>query len=289
MRTYLDLTKSGIVLFVVLSGLVGFAVSHAVHDPIVFWRVIVLALGLYLLSSGSMAINQAQEWKADSRMPRTSQRPIPQGKVSPLQAYALGAVFVVMGLFSLALVSIAAATVGLVSLVLYNGFYTCWWKPKLTFGAVPGAIPGALPIVIGFAANSPDLLSPECVYLFLVMFLWQMPHFWCLAIHFKDDYSKGEFPVLPTQVGTERTLYHIGMYLIAYLGVALVAPWFTRANILYVLLIVPLVLKVFYEFLLYFRSSGRERWLPFFLWTNISMLIFIAVPVIDKWIFYKLV
>jgi protoheme IX farnesyltransferase len=162
--------------------------------------------------------------------------------------------------------------------------YTLFWKRRWAFGAVPGAIPGAMPVVIGFSANTPEIWRPECVYLFLVMFLWQMPHFWSLAIRFREDYQNGGFPVLPVRVGVNRALYHIGLYLFTYVGVALSAPWFLQAHILYVLLVLPISLKVIWEFYKYFQARESKAWLPFFLWTNLSLLIYLAVPVMDKWL-----
>ncbi len=284
MKNYFSLTKSGIVLFVVVSGLIGFVVGHPLLQSFEPSQTLFLVLGLYFLSSGSFAFNQAQEWKSDKKMKRTSSRPIPSGWISPAQAYILGSLYMLIGLALMYWLSPLTFQVGLLTVVLYNGFYTLLWKPYWNFGAVPGAIPGAMPVVIGYSVNHVDVFTPECVYLFLIMFLWQMPHFWTLAIHFKNDYKDGNFPVLPVSIGQERTLLHIGLYTFAYTGTALVAPLFVKTNILYILVIVPISIKVMIEFFKYFKS--QEKWLPFFLWVNLSLLAFIAVPVFDKWFFY---
>lgn len=286
MKTYLDLTKFGIVIFVLLSGLAGYAVSYPIGFALEMWQPILLFLGLYLVSSGSFAINQAQEWKLDAKMPRTQGRPIPSGKVAPWQAYALGALYVIFGLFFLYLLSETSAVVALLTVVLYNGIYTLYWKRKWAFGAVPGAIPGALPVTIGYAVNQADIFSSESVYLFMIMFLWQMPHFWSLAIRYREDYEAGGFPVLPSIIGDERTRYHIGLYIFVYAAFALAAPWFINVDWFYLVLIVPFALKVIYEFWKYFGTTDEKRWLPFFLWVNLSMLVFLAAPVFDKWVFY---
>ena len=154
----------------------------------------------------------------------------------------------------------------------------------MAFGAVPGAIPGAMPVVIGYAVNTTNIFDPACVYLFLVLFLWQMPHFWALAIRYREDYSSGGIPVLPVSLGVPATLYHMGLYTLAYVGVAMMAPWFLKANVFYLLLVVPISLKVLWEFSKYFRTNASQSWLPFFLWTNLSLIIYLAVPVVDKWI-----
>ena len=286
MSHYLNLTKFGIVVFVLISGVAGYAVSLPVGHTIDFSEPILLLLGLYFVSSGSFAINQAQEWKIDQKMNRTKERPVAMGLVAPWQAYLLGAFFVGFGVFLLYLLTPLTAALGLSTVLLYNVLYTMYWKRKWVFGAVPGAVPGAMPVVIGYSVHTANIFEPACLYLFLIMFLWQMPHFWCLAIRFKEDYQSGGIPVLPLAVGDERTIYHIGLYVFVYVGVALSSPWFLKANMMYLLIVAPLCLKVLFEFRKYMKNSTGKAWLPFFLWVNLSVIVFLAVPVIDRWLLY---
>ena len=288
LKAYSQLTKSGIILFSVVSAMAGYAVSYQMGQPFDVTPVLLLIAGLYMTAAGGFALNQAQEWRQDVKMPRTQGRPIPRGVFSPAQGYALGFVLAIFGLLTLRLLGPLPAELGLVTLVLYNGLYTMFWKRRWVFGAVPGAIPGAMPVVIGYSVNTVELWRADCVYLFLVMFLWQMPHFWALAIRFKDDYARGGFPVLPVKLGVPRALYHIGLYVFTYVGVALTAPWFLQSHVLYLFLVLPISLKVIWEFFNYFRAGEGKAWLPFFLWTNLSLLIYLAVPVMDKWLYYVL-
>lgn len=288
LKAYSQLTKSGIILFTVVSALAGFAVSYQFQQAFDPLQPILLVIGLYFVAAGGFAINQAQEWRLDSRMKRTNKRPIPSGMLAPWQAYLIGFVMSLFGLLVLLPLGPWPAALSLFTLVLYNGVYTMFWKKRWVFGAVPGAIPGAMPVVIGYSVNTYMIWRPECVYLFLVMFLWQMPHFWSLAIRFREDYEQGGFPVLPVSLGVDRAMYHVGLYLFTYVGVALMAPWFLKAHILYVVLVVPISMKVIWEFTKYHRASDGRAWLPFFLWTNLSLLIYLAVPVMDKWIFWMM-
>lgn len=284
LKTYFDLTKFGIVVFVLLSGVAGYAAGFRLEQGFDPMHVLTFLIGLYFLSSGSLALNQYQEYEIDRKMKRTSKRPIASGKMQPLAAAILAVVFIVSGLQALSEASSMAAFVGLASVVLYNGFYTLWWKKKWAFAAVPGAIPGALPVTIGYAAANPDIFNAESVYLFLIMFLWQMPHFWILAIRFKDDYAAGGIPVLPAVRGLNETLYQIGLYTFVYVGVALLSPWFVSASWIYLLVVLPFALKVLWEYFRY-RRTNAEKWFGFFMWTNVSMLVFVIVPVVDKWNF----
>lgn len=285
LRAYLQLTKTGIILFAVVSALAGYAVSFQLGQHFEPMVPVLLIVGLYLVAGGGFALNQSQEWRLDAMMERTKKRPIPAGLFTPFQGYAVGILMSVFGLLALLAINIWPAALALLTLFLYNVVYTLWWKRSWAFGAVPGAIPGAMPVVIGFSVNTPEIWRPECVYLFLVMFLWQMPHFWALAIRFREDYQAGGVPVLPTQVGVNRALYHIGLYVFTYVGVALMAPWFLQAHALYLLLVFPISMKVLWEFFKYFKSGAGKSWLPFFLWTNLSLLVYLAVPVMDKWIY----
>src|ERR1044072_5163752 len=204
LKAYLTLTKTGIIVFALVAALTGYAVSYDIHSmPGHFdWiQPLLLMIGLYLVAGGSFAINQAQEWRIDAKMPRTAHRPIPRGIISPWQAYSLGAIFCIAGLIFLLAVGNLPALLALATIILYNVVYTLWWKRHMAFGAVPGAIPGAIPVLIGYSANTDKIYEPAGVYLFLILFLWQIPHFWALAIRYKEDYINGGIPVLPARFG----------------------------------------------------------------------------------------
>jgi protoheme IX farnesyltransferase len=285
LRTYADLTKFGIVIFVLLSGVAGYATSFQIENHFDWMHLVKTLLGLYFLSSGSLAMNQVQEWRLDQKMPRTAKRPIAAGKIKPAAAGILAFFYILVGLDLLYIIAPMACWIGLFTVVFYNVLYTMYLKPRWVFAAVPGALPGALPVAIGYAANDPNIWNSECMYLFLIMFLWQMPHFWTLAIRFKDDYAKGGIPTLPVTVGMQRTLFQIGLYTIVYAAVAMAAPWFVHASWVYLLVVLPFTFKVLQEFYRFYVSNGEKRWFAFFMWTNISMLVFLFVPVIDKWNF----
>lgn len=283
-RSFLDLTKFGIVIFVLLAGVAGYATSYAVETPLSWTHLAYAIIGLYALSSGSLALNQVQEWRTDQLMQRTQKRPIAAGKMTPSVGLIIAVIFLLGGSILLWLASPAAFWTGLASVVLYNGIYTYYWKRKMAFGAVPGAIPGSLPVTIGYAANDPNIFNRESLYLFLIMFLWQMPHFWVLAIKYKDDYKAGGIPVLPSVIGVDRTIYQIGLYTFVYVATALAAPWFVHASWIYALIVLPFAYFLIKEFFAYQKSHG-DRWFKYFMWLNISMLVFLYVPVIDKWNF----
>ena len=275
--------KFGIVVFVLISAAAGYALGFSVEQNFSFSHFFIFLIGTFCISAGSLSLNQVQELENDQLMERTQSRPLVKGVFSRDTGVMISIGLMFGGLAMLFLVNPRTFIIGLSIIVMYNGFYTLYWKKKWMFAAVPGAVPGALPGVLGFSAVNANIFGATSVYLFLVMFLWQMPHFWSLAIKFSDDYARGKFPVLPAMVGHGRTKYHISFYVWAYALLGLMAPFFVEYSYAYFLLVVPFSILIVWKFIAYFYSDNPKAWLPFFLITNFSMLAFLFAPVIDKW------
>ncbi len=283
MKNYFDLTKFGIVSFVIFTATGGFLIGHPFIKNLSFLDLLITLLGLYFLSSGSFALNQYQEREIDAKMPRTRKRPIPSGRVSPKNALIFSLVFLSLGVLLNLYISWKVAVLGLFTVLFYNYFYTLKWKKTSPFAAIPGAIPGAMPFVIGYTAASDIIFDWTNFYFFLVMFLWQMPHFWALALRYQDDYTQGGIPVLPASRGQRTTEYYVGLYTFAYLALALAAPVFVSVGWAYLLIAMPFAFKVLWELFGFLKDPMGKPWIGFFLWTTFSVLIFIIVPAIDRW------
>lgn len=282
-KTYSDLIKFGIVCFVLATGAAGYLLAQDHNAPLRTAHFLYFLFATFCFSSGSFALNQYQEKDLDKLMVRTQNRPIPSGALGAKKVLVIGLLLLCVGAtVGWFLVSVAFTLAGLLTAFLYNIAYTMFWKKYWAFGAVPGAIPGAMPVVLGFAAHDMQFTVP-CLYLFVLMFLWQMPHFWALAIKYKDDYKKASIPVLPTVVGEHTTLYHMGLYVFAYAAWAVVSPWFISVWIAYLIVIIPFVSKVVWEFFLFQQDTSKKRWTSFFLWTTFSVIVFVMIPVLDKW------
>ena len=275
----------GIVIFVVISAIAGYGVGHAAEDTFNLVHFLLMIIGTFCISSGSLSLNQVQEVHKDSKMPRTQGRPIPSGQISRKTGLMISLSLIVLGSAILYYVKPLTCYIGLFIIILYNVFYTIHWKQNWVFAAVPGAIPGALPCTLGYSAVNSNIFSAESVYLFLVMFLWQMPHFWTLAIRYSEDYAKAGFPMLPVILGKERTIYHISFYVWAYALLAITSPFFVPFYYAYFVMVIPFVGLILWSFMKYVKteSTNDKAWLPFFLITNFSMLAFLFAPMIDKW------
>jgi protoheme IX farnesyltransferase len=191
---FLELTKPRVVIMVLVTTLVGFYLgSLGVPDYVCLLHTLI---GTALTAGGTLALNQLIEREADAKMQRTRLRPLPDGRVQPLDALVFGALITVSGLLYLMLaVNPLSALVTAAIVVSYLFVYTPL-KKKTSLCSLVGAVPGALPPVIGWAAAR-NTLSVEAWVLFAIMFLWQMPHSLAIGWLYRDDYARAGFQLLP--------------------------------------------------------------------------------------------
>jgi len=188
------LTKPRVVLMVLITTLVGYYVGLAAGPD--YGRLAALLLGTMLAAGGTLALNQYWERDVDARMERTRTRPLPEGRLAPLEALLFGAACTAAGLAVLALGAgwLAAATVA-ATFVLYVFAYTPL-KLRTPFCTLVGAVPGALPPVAGWAAARDDVGLGAWV-LFGILFLWQLPHTLAIARLYREDYARAGVRLLP--------------------------------------------------------------------------------------------
>lgn len=214
------LTKPRIVVLVLVTVAVGFVLGDRGEG-----RPLVLAcalLGTGLVAAGASVWNQVLERDRDALMRRTAGRPLPAGQVGVVAAAAFGTVLALGGIAALvAGTTPLAAGVAALTFVLYAFVYTPL-KPLTTLNTAVGAIPGALPPVIGWAAAA-GALGAEAASLFLIVFLWQFPHFLAIAWIHRDDYARGGHRMLPRYdptgaiTGRQATLYALALVPVALL------------------------------------------------------------------------
>ena len=159
-----------------------------------------LAFGLTLMSSASASLNQVLEVEIDRRMQRTQARPLPAGRVSKRVATIFTVVAAALGLLWLTLfLDPLTGWLGLVMLVWYGFIYTPL-KRVTPLNTLVGAVPGAMPLLVGYAAAGNGLDMTAGV-LFLILFLWQLPHFFAIAWLYREDYARGGLRMLPGEDG----------------------------------------------------------------------------------------
>jgi len=170
------------------------------------WRLLAATLvGGTLAAGAANVFNCYYDRDIDRLMHRTARRPLPMGVVSPREALVFG---VVLGVASIAL--LAATTTALAAVLAagaifyYAVLYTAVFKRHTRRSTEFGGVPGAAPVLIGWAAVTGSLAWPAIVF-FAVVFCWQMPHFWALAMRFREDYARADVPMLPV-VATARSV-----------------------------------------------------------------------------------
>jgi protoheme IX farnesyltransferase len=191
---FVELTKPRIAVMVLITTATGFLLGArgGAHPT----TLALALLGTGLVAGGASVGNQWLERSRDALMRRTRSRPLPSGRVAPVEAAVFGAAITAAGLLVLALgTNVLAAAAALATWVLYVLVYTPL-KPRSTLNTAVGAIPGALPPVIGWAAAT-NRLGVEAWALFLIVFLWQFPHFLAIAWIYRDDYARGGHKMLP--------------------------------------------------------------------------------------------
>jgi protoheme IX farnesyltransferase len=209
-RAYVALTKPRIVELLLVTTIPAMLLAGGGRAPLGLMAVVVV--GGALAAGAANALNCYLDRDIDQLMRRTARRPLPAHTVSPRAALVFG--------FTLAVVSVALMAVftnllatGLTAFAIfyYDIIYTRWLKRTTSQNTVWGGVCGALPVLIGWAAVSGSIGWPAVV-MFLVVFFWQPPHFYALAIKFKDDYARAGIPMLPVvaslrRVGLESALY----------------------------------------------------------------------------------
>ena len=201
-----ELTRARVTVAVTLTSVTGYLAAAGRLE----WAMWLPVLGVFLMASGSSALNQVQEARTDGMMKRTRNRPIPAGRVERTTAFFIAGMLVLLGLFCLASVeenTSASVFLGVFALVWYNGVYTPL-KRLTAFAVVPGALIGAIPPVIGYAAAGGDPTDPFILLVASFFFVWQIPHFWLLLLMWGDQYRDAGLPTL-TRVFSQRQLQRI--------------------------------------------------------------------------------
>jgi protoheme IX farnesyltransferase len=209
-RAYLALTKPRIIELLLVTTVPSMVLAAGGAPPLGTLTA-TLAAGT-LAAGGANALNCYLDRDIDERMRRTCHRPLPQGRVSPHGTLWFG---IVLGLVATALMAVATnalATVLTATAILFYVFgYTLVLKRRTPQNIVWGGAAGCMPVLIGWAAVT-GTLAPAAGVLFLIVFFWTPPHFWALALHFRDDYASAGVPMLPVVASAERVARQVVGY-----------------------------------------------------------------------------
>jgi len=252
---YVSLTKPELTFLSVLTALCGFYLASDVLDLGSFVSV---GIGTLLLGGGAGTLNQYIERNYDGMMRRTERRPLPSGRVKPVNALRFGLVLSFMGIVILFVFSnVLTGLLGLLTIASYLLWYTPL-KRISPHSTLVGGIPGALPPLIGWSAASGTITAGGWI-LFFILFFWQMPHFLSLAWMYRKDYARagyrmltvldpdggttslhilvhsvllGGTSILLTFLGLTGSMYGIGAMIlgVSFIGFSILFRWFAGTN-----------------------------------------------------------
>ena len=210
LAAYVALTKPRIVELLLVTTVPAMMLAHGGMPSL--WLVAVVLVGGSLAAGAASVLNCYIDRDIDQLMRRTKRRPLPAHTVSPRNALVFGLVLAVVSVVLMAVATnLLAAGLTLAAIVYYDVVYTLWLKRRTPQNTFWGGVCGAAPVIIGWAAVTGSVSAMGWA-LFAVVFFWQMPHFYALAIKYKDDYARAGVPMLPVvrsvrRVNTEILLF----------------------------------------------------------------------------------
>ncbi|MGB6058966.1 MAG: heme o synthase [Microthrixaceae bacterium] len=221
---YVALTKPRIVELLLVTTVPTMVVAEKGLPSI--WLMVATVIGGSLAAGGANAVNMYVDRDIDAIMNRTKGRPLVTGIMSPASALAFAVGIEVLAFLWLwGTVNLLSAVLGLIACLFYVFIYTLWLKRSSRQNIVIGGIAGCIPVLIGYSAVTNSLsatfgLAP--LALFALMFFWTPPHFWALAIKYKDDYARAEVPMLPVVASFRETTVQMVIYTVLVVASSLV-------------------------------------------------------------------
>ena len=231
LRDYLELTKPRITILILICTAVGYAFGAGNSLQ---WLTLAHALiGTALLASGTAALNQWYEVDSDAKMLRTRNRPLVAGRMKRSHGFIFGTLLSVAGFAELWYgTNLLAAALGLFTLLSYLLLYTPL-KRRSPVCTIIGAVPGAMPPVIGYAAAGRGL-DVGALSLFLILFVWQFPHFDAIAWIYRKDYARGGIRMLPViEPDGESTVMRVVICSVLLIPISLIPCFLGMTGALY--------------------------------------------------------
>lgn len=198
LKSRLELSKLKIMIPVSFTGLTG----YFLYNPEISVRLLLVTLGILFMAIAASVMNQLQEADLDAKMNRTAGRPLPAGKIKPVDARIFFFLMLVAGTVLITLAgNLTASLIGLFTVLWYNGIYTNA-KRFTRYAIIPGAITGALPPLIGWVAAGGGIFDRTILLIGLLFFTGQIPHFMLLLLKYGDEYENAGIPTISGLIGS---------------------------------------------------------------------------------------
>lgn len=257
LKIYYKLTKPGIIMGNGITAAAGFLLASQVgFDPLLFVATLV---GLSLIIASGCVFNNYIDRIADTKMERTKRRPLATNAVSTRSALIFATLLACSGLLLLfSYTNLLTLLIAFSGLIIYASWYS-YWKYRTSHATLIGSLAGAVPIVVGYCAVT-NQINTGALILFLIVILWQMPHFFAIALYRMEDYARASIPVLPLTRGIKRTKIEILLYSIAFTAASLMLTFCGYTGYLY--LATATIVGVLWITLAArgFKSTNHHRW-----------------------------
>ena len=279
LRIYVMLTKPRVIELLLVTTLPSMILAEGGLPSL--GLMLSVLLGGALAAGGANTVNCYIERDRDQIMKRTHGRPLPMGEVSPKAALIFGLTLEVIAFIWLSLTAnVLSAALALSAMLFYIFVYTIWLKPRSPQNIVIGGAAGAVPALVGWAAVTGSLAIAPWL-LFVIIFLWTPPHFWALAVRYRDDYAKAGIPMLPVVKGLKVAGQQIFIYsiLVAIASLSLqltgTVGWiYTASALVLSSLFVGLAFRLM-------RGMTPESAIKFFMFSNTYLAILFAMVAVD--------
>jgi len=279
---YYEMCKPRVVMLMILTAMVGMFLAVPGMVP---WDILILGnLGIALVAGSGAVVNHLIDYRVDSVMKRTHNRPIPQGRVDQKQAALFATTIGIAGMLILLFwVNPLCAWLTLASFVGYAFIYTGYLKRATPQNIVIGGLSGAMPPLLGWSAVT-GTIEPGALILVLIIFAWTPPHFWALAIHRKEEYAKTGIPMLPVTHGEHLTKIHIILYTVIMFLITLL-PYLTgMSGPIYLLAAVVLGLGfLWWSLMLMYRPKASTA-MDTFRYSIVYLMVLFVVLLIDHYL-----
>lgn len=282
LKSYLQLTKPGMVVGNLLPAIGAFLLADNLH--IDFSLLVATFGGLALVIAGACAFNNYLDRGIDAKMKRTKKRALVQGAVKPLAALLFANALFLVGAVTLLLATnlyaFTAAMIGFFGYVFVYGYA----KRHSHWGTLIGSVPGAMPPVVGYTAVSGRLDSAVLI-LFVILAVWQMTHFYAIAVYRQADYAAAGLPVLSVRHGLRRTKVEMLIYTCLFLAVAPLLWFYGYAGYVYLLAVVLLGIRWLLLCVRGLTKVDENRWgRQVFGFSLIVLLMFSAIISLNAWL-----
>jgi heme o synthase len=277
--TYVQLTKPRVIELLLVTTLPAMILADEGFPPLLL--VVEVLVGGALAAGGANTINCWIERDRDQVMRRTAHRPLPMGTIAPERALVFGLVLEALAFALLwGRVNLLSALLAVGAMLFYVFVYTIWLKPRSAQNIVIGGAAGAVPVLVGWASVTGTVEAPAWV-LFAIVFFWTPPHFWALALRYREDYAAAGIPMLPVVKGERAAVREMVVYSVIVVITTMVLPLVSDVGVIYTAAAALLGIAFVVQAVRLARGFTPERAIKFFMFSNTYLAALFAAVAVD--------